>query len=49
MLFSYLGFLSEILAKHRTAGERGDISVTPDYQLHPFRHLDISRAITAES
>ena len=33
-----------------TLGGRGSISLTPHYHFHPFhRHLDISRAITAES
>ena len=47
--FVYLGFLSRTFTNHRTAGE-GGISLTPPYHFHPLhRHLDISRAITAES
>ena len=36
---------------HRTTGKgEGYLSLTPLYQFHPLkRHLDISRAITAES
>ena len=41
--FFYLGFLSQTLTNHRTAEEGEAIS------LSPHRHLDISRAIIAES
>ena len=48
--FFYLGFLSRTFTNHRTAGEGEGISLTPHYHFHPLhRHLDISRAITAES
>ena len=49
-IFFYLGFLSQPLTNHRTAGKEKGISLTPHYYFHPLRrHLDISRAITAES
>ena len=49
-LFFYLGFLSRTFTNHRTAGEGEGISLTPHYHFHPLhRHLDINRAITAES
>ena len=45
--FFYLGFLSQPLTNHKTAGE-GGISLTPHYHFHPLhRHLDINQAITA--
>ena len=48
--FFYLGFCSRTFTNHRTAGEGEGISLTPHYHFHPLhRHLDISRAITAES
>ena len=47
--FFYLGFLSRTFTNLRTA-EEGGISLTPHYHFHPLRrHLDFSRAITAES
>ena len=47
--FFYLGFLSQTLTYRRTAGEGGG-HLIPHYHFHPLhRHLDISRAITAES
>ena len=48
--FFYLGFLSQItFTNYRTAGE-GGISLTPYYHFHLLhRHLDMSRANTAES
>ena len=50
IFFFYLGFVSRTFTNHRTAGEGGGISLTPHYDFHPLnRHLDISRAITAES
>ena len=50
VFFFYLGFLSWTFTNHRTAGEGVGISLTPHYHFHPLhRHLDISRAITAES
>ena len=51
LFFFYLGFLSRPFTNHRTAGEGGGgISLTPHYHFHPLhRHLDIRRAITAES
>ena len=46
----YLGFLSLTFTIHRTAGKGEGISLTPLYHFHPLhRHLDISRAITADS
>ena len=49
--FFFLGFLSPTFTIHRTAGEEGEgIYLTPLYHFHPIhRHIDISRAITAES
>ena len=48
--FLCLGFLSRTFTNHKTAGEGAGISLTPHYHCHPLhRHLDISRAITAES
>ena len=50
IFFFYLGFLLRPFTNHRTAGEGEGISLTPHYHFHPLhRHLDISRAITAES
>ena len=47
--FFSLDFLSRTFTNHRTIGE-GGISLTPHYHFHPLhRHLDINRAITAES
>ena len=54
-IFLFLGFLSQILTIHRTAGEVGGggggaIYLTPSYHFHPLhRHLDISWVISAES
>ena len=49
-LFFYLGFLSRTFTNHRTAGKGEGISLTLHYYFQPlFRHLDISREITAES
>ena len=43
-------FLSRPFTNHRIAEEGEGISLTPHYHFHPLhRHLDISRAITAES
>ena len=49
--FFHLGFLSRTFTNHRTVGEGGgDFFLTPYYYFHPLhRHLDISRAITAEN
>ena len=52
--FFCLGFLSQTFTNHSTKGEvggwGGDILLTPHYHFHLLhRHLDISRAITAES
>ena len=47
-----LGFFSRIFSIHTKAGERGGggISLIPHHHFHQLcRHLDISRAITAES
>ena len=50
LFFFYVGFLSRTFTNHRTAGEGEGISLTPHYHFHRLhRHLDISRAITAES
>ena len=49
--FFCLGFLSRTFTIHRAAGEEGGrvISLTLLYHFHPLhRHLDISRAITAQ-
>ena len=52
-LFFYLGFLSRTFTIHRTAGEGVGYFFNSSlrfYHFHPLhRHLDISRAITAES
>ena len=46
----YLGFLSRPFTNQRTAGKGEGFSLTPHYHFHPsYRHLDISRVITAES
>ena len=46
----YLGFLSRTFMIHRQQGKGEAISLSPLYHFHPLhRHLDISRAITAES
>ena len=48
--FFYLGFLSRTFTIHGAAGEGGGYLLTPVYHFHPLhRHLDISRAIAAES
>ena len=50
IIIFYLSFLSRTFTIHRTVGERGPIILTPLYHFHPLhRHLDIRRAITAES
>ena len=50
LFFFYLGFLSQTFTIHETAGEGEGIYLTPLYHFHLLhRHLDISRAITAES
>ena len=50
VFFFNVGFLSQTFTNHRTAGKGEGISLTPHYYFHPLhRHLDISRAITAES
>ena len=47
---NYLGLLSRTFINNRTAEKGGGRSVVPHYHFHPLhRHLDISRAITAES
>ena len=50
LFFFYLGFFHN---QSRTTGLQGkgeDISLTPHYHFHPLlRHLDISRAFTAEN
>ena len=49
-IFVYLGFLSRPFTNHRTEWKGKGISLTPDQHFHPrHRHLDISRAISAES
>ena len=46
----YLGFLSRTFTIYRIAEEGEAVSLTHLYQFQPLhRHLDISRAITAES
>ena len=48
--FIYLGFLSQTITIHRTTKTGEAIYLTPFYHFHPLhRHLDITRAITAES
>ena len=48
--FFYLGFLSQPFTNHRTAGKGEGIFLIPHYHFNPLnRHLDIGRAITAES
>ena len=48
-LFFYVGFLSQTFTIHRTAGEAAGYLFN-FYHFYPLhRHLDISRAITAES
>ena len=47
IFFFYLGCLSQPFTNHRTAGEGGGHFFNSSLPLH--RHLDISRAITAES
>ena len=48
--FFYLDFFSQPFTNHGTVGEGEGISLTPYYHFHPLhRHLDIRRAITAES
>ena len=48
--FFYLGFLLRTFTNHRIAEEGEGISLTPRYHFQPLhRHLDIYRAITAES
>ena len=48
--FFYLGFLLRTFTNHRTAGEGGGHFFNSSLHFHPLhRHLDISRAITAES
>ena len=49
-IFFNLGFLSKPFTNHRTEWKGEGIFLTPDYHFHPrHRHLDISRAISAES
>ena len=49
MLF-YVGFLSRTFTNHRTAGKGGGHFINSSLPLPPLhKHLDISRAITAES
>ena len=49
-IFFYLGFFSRPFMNHRTEWKEKGISLTHDYHFHKHhRHLDISRAITAES
>ena len=48
--FFYLRFLSRPFTNNRTEWKKKGISLTPDNHFHPRRrHLDISRAISAES
>ena len=48
--FFYLGFLSRTFTDHRTAGKGDANSITPLNHFYPlYRHLEISRAITADS
>ena len=48
--FFYLGFLTRTFTIHRHQGKGEAISLSPLYHFHPLhRHLDINRAITAES
>ena len=50
VFFFYRGFLSQLFTNHRTAGGGGGHFLSPHYHFHRLhRHLDISRAITAES
>ena len=51
VFFSMWAFFHEHSStNHKTAGEGEGISLTPHYHFHRLhRHLDISRAITAES
>ena len=50
LFFFHLGFLSRTFTNHKTAGKGEGISLIPHYHFHPLhRHLDISRAMTAES
>ena len=50
IFFFYLGFLSQTFTIHGTAGEGGGYLFNSSLPLPPLhRHLDISRAITAES
>ena len=50
VFFFYLGFLSRTFTIHGTAGKGEGIYLLPVYHFHPLhRHLDITRAITAES
>ena len=45
-----MGFLSQKLMSHRTAGKGGSYSLTPLYYFHLlYRHVEISQAIAAES
>ena len=49
-IFSIWTFFHEHSRITGLQGKGEDISLTPHYHFHPFhRHLDISRAITAES
>ena len=49
-IFFCLGFHSQTFTNHRTAGEEGGHFFKSSLPLPPLhRHLDISRAITAES
>ena len=50
IFFSYLGCLSEPFTNHRSAGEGGGHFFNSSLPFDPLRrHLDINRAITAES
>ena len=50
LFFFYLGFLQRTITNHRTAGEeRGGGHLFNIKHLDRYRHLDISREITAES
>ena len=51
VFFDYLRFISQLFTNHAGLQRKGEgISVTPHYHFQPLhRHLDISRAITAEN
>ena len=50
LYYNILYIYESTFTNHKTAREGGGIFLTPHYHFHPLhRHLDISRAITAES